>query len=216
MKAGAFLHHFANIALILLAWSIPVLCGPIHDAARDGNVKKAKQLLRGHPELVADKDKYGMTPLHWAAQEGRTDVAKLLLANKAEVDARDAIAGWTSLHVGALEGHKDMDVNNIVYKLSYPPEEAWHHFAVETSDSGTTLFLDGSKVASNAIYVNNTVTAGKDLSMGVDVSVSGYAPYTDINVGYLYGYLDDIRIYNRALSESEILLLYHEGGWNGN
>ncbi len=28
-----------------------------------------------------------------------------------------------------------------------------------------------------------------------------------------HGFLDDIRIYNRALSESEIRTLYHEGGW---
>ena len=52
--------------------------------------------------------------------------------------------------------------------------------------------------------------------MGVDISASGHAPYTDPNVGYLYGSLDDVRIYNRALSESEIQALYHEGGWTGN
>lgn len=31
--------------------------------------------------------------------------------------------------------------------------------------------------------------------------------------GYLDGKLDDIRIYNRALTEEEVKLLYHEGGW---
>lgn len=30
---------------------------------------------------------------------------------------------------------------------------------------------------------------------------------------YMWGKLDDIRIYNRALLETEILQLYHEGGW---
>lgn len=29
-------------------------------------------------------------------------------------------------------------------------------------------------------------------------------------------FIDDIRIYNRALSESEIQALYHEGGWGQN
>jgi arabinan endo-1,5-alpha-L-arabinosidase len=33
------------------------------------------------------------------------------------------------------------------------------------------------------------------------------------NPEFLQGSLDDIRIYNRALSESEIKALYHEGGW---
>jgi hypothetical protein len=108
------------------------------------------------------------------------------------------------------------DVNSLVYKFPYSPEEIWRHFAVETGDSGTKMYLDGSLVVSNNNYVSNTDTVGKDLSMGVDVSASGYAPYTDINVGYLNGYLDDVRIYSRALSESEILALYHEGGWKEN
>ena len=30
---------------------------------------------------------------------------------------------------------------------------------------------------------------------------------------YFEGKIDDIRIYNRALSEEEIQALYHEGGW---
>ncbi len=32
--------------------------------------------------------------------------------------------------------------------------------------------------------------------------------------GYLDGKLDDIRIYNRALTDEEVQLLYHEGGWH--
>jgi hypothetical protein len=33
---------------------------------------------------------------------------------------------------------------------------------------------------------------------------------------YFPGLIDDIRIYNRALSEPEIQALYHENGWTGN
>jgi hypothetical protein len=33
---------------------------------------------------------------------------------------------------------------------------------------------------------------------------------------YLNGLIDDVRIYNRALSDLEIQALYHEGGWTGN
>jgi hypothetical protein len=386
MNANTFLSRcfhshiscYVVVTSIVLAWSIPALCDPIHEAARDGNMKKVEKLIKDHPELVSSRDKYGMTPLHWAAQEDHKDVAELLLANNADVNARDNIAGWTPLHVGALEGRKDVvelllankadisaknnkgetplhiavandrknvaellrrhggnaiprdglvgewlfngnakdtsgngnngtiygevaltrdrfgnnnraykfngidgyikakadslprkdrtvslwiainsistkpvflaygggacgtswfmgigptqqggsptvyymsshcDYNNIIYHFSYSPEEVWHHFAVETNASGTTMFLDGLKVASNTNYVNNTATAGTDLSLGVDISPSGCAPYTDTNVGYLYGSLDDVRIYNRALSESEIRSLYREGGWTGN
>jgi len=42
-----------------------------------------------------------------------------------------------------------------------------------------------------------------------------YPEVGDKNVRYYQGFLDDIRIYNRALSDIEIQALYHEGGWTG-
>ena len=33
------------------------------------------------------------------------------------------------------------------------------------------------------------------------------------NARYFKGKIDDIRIFNRVLSENEIQALYHEGGW---
>src|SRR5206468_4289848 len=36
----------------------------------------------------------------------------------------------------------------------------------------------------------------------------GYGPYTDVNVGYFDGLIDEVRIYNRALSSDEIFQLY--------
>jgi hypothetical protein len=38
----------------------------------------------------------------------------------------------------------------------------------------------------------------------------------ETNQRWYHGKIDDIRIYNRALSASEIAALYHEGGWAGN
>jgi hypothetical protein len=32
---------------------------------------------------------------------------------------------------------------------------------------------------------------------------------------YFQGLIDDIAVYDRALSADEILILYHEGGWGG-
>ncbi len=68
-------------------------------------------------------------------------------------------------------------------------------------------------MASNSFFINNTYVTGKDLSFGVNVSGSGIAPATDSNTGYFIGSIDDIRIYNRALTDEEIMILYHEGGW---
>jgi hypothetical protein len=83
-------------------------CGPIHDAVRDGDVKKVELLLKTQPSLVSSKDeKFGQTPLHVAAFNDRLDVAKLLLANNADVNAKSN-NGSTPLHLAAGKGNKEI------------------------------------------------------------------------------------------------------------
>jgi ankyrin repeat protein len=95
------------LILSTLVWCNPALCGPIHDAARDGDLQKVKTLLKGNPDLVFSKDNNGNTPLHWAAHGGHRDVAEFLMANKAEVNAQNEL-GFTSLHLAVQEGYKDV------------------------------------------------------------------------------------------------------------
>lgn len=102
--------RFATLLLVLsaLASSSLGFCGPIHDAARDGDLKKVELLIKAQPTLVSSKDeKYGQTPLHIAAFNDRLDVAKLLIANKADVNAK-ANNGSTPLHLAAAKGNKDI------------------------------------------------------------------------------------------------------------
>jgi hypothetical protein len=98
----------ALLLTVALAWSSSGFCGPIHEAARDGDIKKVELLLKGQPDLVSSKEeKFGQTPLHIAAFNDRLDVAKLLLENKADVNAK-AKNGSTPLHLAAAKGNKDM------------------------------------------------------------------------------------------------------------
>ena len=53
---------------------------------------------------------------------------------------------------------------------------------------------------------SNTVNDG-DLGIGVASSPSGFAPYIDSNIGYFQGAIDDVRIYDTALSAQEIAQL---------
>ena len=89
------------------------------------------------------------------------------------------------------------------------PIGAWYHLAITTSPGGTRFFVNGENVASNPYFVNNTIVLpGRDLMIGVDVWYQGLGPYTDINVGYFDGAIDELRIYNRALTVEEIREIY--------
>ncbi|HPG82087.1 MAG TPA: LamG domain-containing protein [bacterium] len=103
--------------------------------------------------------------------------------------------------------------NEIKYYYASKPLGTWVHFIVTTDPTGSKLFINGERKATNTTFVSNTYVSGKDLAIGVDVSANGRAPYTDGNVGYFVGRIDDIRIYNRALDGREIQALYHENGW---
>jgi hypothetical protein len=102
-----------------------------------------------------------------------------------------------------VSGH--CNANSLVYNYGNPIAHRWHHWAVTTSPEGTRMYLDGHLVDSNEGYTNNTNVTGTDLSLGVLPSPGGIAPYTDTNVGYLDGRLDDVRIYDRALSLPELI-----------
>ncbi len=101
-------HRFGTLLLGLaaLAAGTPGICGPIHDAARAGDLDKVKSLVKEHPNLVSSKDeKYGQTPLHIAAFNNHKEVVEFLLANKADVNAK-ATNGSTPLHLAAAKGNK--------------------------------------------------------------------------------------------------------------
>lgn len=111
------IHLRVSVMLVALVWSNIAFGGEIHDAAKAGDLKKVKALLKDNPDLVFSKDPnptgfnrdtmlgHDWTPLHVAAAYGHRDVAELLLANKADVDARDN-AGTTPLEWAAVEGYK--------------------------------------------------------------------------------------------------------------
>ena len=50
------------VTLGTVAVATPAFCGPIHDAARKGDVKKVKEFLASDPKLVNDKDKTEILP----------------------------------------------------------------------------------------------------------------------------------------------------------
>ena len=89
-----------TIAAVLLVGT--AFAGPIHDAARKGDIEAVKQHLAAGRNVNAKDDK-GRIPLHRAAREGHKEVAELLIANGAYVNAKDK-EGKTPLYHAARWG----------------------------------------------------------------------------------------------------------------
>lgn len=82
--------------------------------------------------------------------------------------------------------------------------DVWYHFtAVFYSYANTEIFINSVK--------SITSTSGTGSSM--KYSSNNGAIGDRSGKYYFNGIIDDIRVYNRALTKEEIQVLYHEGGW---
>jgi ankyrin repeat protein len=79
---------------------------PLHFAARDGDVKKARTLLDAGADLASRDDHLRSTPLAWAAKHGQLKMVKFLLKRGAPKSLPDD-PPWATPRAWALKrGHK--------------------------------------------------------------------------------------------------------------
>jgi hypothetical protein len=114
------------------------------------------------------------------------------------------LAEKAAFTVGTHCGGYELDV-----PYNVPPTNSWKQWVVVMSTNQTIFYLNGNLLGSEA-GSPTTAVAGTQLGLGVATGNgdSGTVPYTDSNLGYLDGYLDDVRIYNRPLSTNEVAQLY--------
>ncbi|MDB5127766.1 LamG domain-containing protein [Mucilaginibacter sp.] len=106
----------------------------------------------------------------------------------------------------AVTGH--CEFNNCFTNSHYPPS-GWNNWIISTGNGATKFYLNGELIHTcSDVSFSNTDVTGKDFSFGVSVGPEGKAPYTDTTIDYFNGYLDDIVIYNRVLSDTEAQNLY--------
>ncbi len=87
--------------------------------------------------------------------------------------------------------------NATVLNYSDVSTEQWHHFSyIHDENSGSTAYVDG-KVVSTGGSAEAVNSSGNNLYFG---SIAGSNPFD--------GYLDDVRIYSRALTSNEVESLY--------
>jgi hypothetical protein len=87
-------------------------------------------------------------------------------------------------------------------------DDEWHHVAAvrDVTTDRLYLYLDGS---SDATPVVDTTISTLATDKGFDI---GHAINTTTGHGYFNGKIDDVRIYDRALSAEEVWQLYQAGG----
>ena len=106
-----------------------------------------------------------------------------------------------------VQGH--CGYNQAGYAYPAPPINQWYHWVLTINGSSQKIYVNGELKSTNNTFGGSTATGGTaELSFGVITHTSGLAPYTDVNVGYLQGKLDDIRIYDAAMTDEQVLQLY--------
>jgi hypothetical protein len=99
--------------------------------------------------------------------------------------------------------------NAVSFGYGTEPINQWIHWVVTINGNTTKMYVNGNLTltAPNSFY-NTTYVAGRDLAIGVMINAAGIAPYTDVNGNYFQGKLDDIRIYDAALTDAQVSQLY--------
>jgi hypothetical protein len=116
-----------------------------------------------------------------------------------QLDYNMSLGGWW---------HSAYDPNwsaDYVQYTNTPELGVWYHLVATYENTGKDyrLYLNGVEVGQNTVSGSPDVSSGGELRIGSDA--------TNALGNQMNGTLDDIRIYNRALSAAEVRLMYKEG-----
>ena len=91
------------------------------------------------------------------------------------------------------------------------PNSNWQHWAITNSQTGIDLYINGNYAGGITTPISGTGVAGKKFFMGACPDTTGTVAYQDAYLTHWNGLLDDIGIWNRALTQQEITALYNGG-----
>jgi hypothetical protein len=113
-----------------------------------------------------------------------------------------------------ISGHCNNEQVLFNYGANHPNNQ-WIHWVITNKPLvGTKFFINGNLVNSSNTFIQQTYTAGRSIFLGTVVDWAGLNPFWDSNCQPFKGYLDDVAIYNRAISASEIQQLYSQGQYS--
>ncbi len=118
-------------------------------------------------------------------------------------------------HLGYSEYPQPYDISTrtIFYSTQSVTPSTWHHVVVTKTAGSTTILVNGQALGSTASG-SLPLTAGSFLYVGNNNPWGGVN--NPSNTGNsLFGEIDDIRIYSKALSTAEVALLFADEKYNG-
>ncbi len=119
--------------------------------------------------------------------------------------------GWSLGHNSRIQTSLQAPPHGPIYPASDNVNYAdgrWHFILFKRQSGAVSIYGDGNLDGDTASFPYNLTNVSEHMTIG-RFRESGGACENAFHTGKI----DDIRIYNRALSEIEIQQLYHESGW---
>jgi phosphodiesterase/alkaline phosphatase D-like protein len=94
-------------------------------------------------------------------------------------------------------------------KWTYIQQTQWNHVILRYDGTAKNLRLYINGIQKKEVFAEGNIWSPQSAYLAFGV----YYLFGTPHHGYYKGILDDVRLYKRALDNSEIQSLYHEGGW---
>jgi hypothetical protein len=115
---------------------------------------------------------------------------------------RSAILIWKNTSYNDLFTYCSQANDHAFYNYNINNNQ-WIHLVMTKTSTTVKLYINGSFVEQGSIGSGQNVTSTK-------ISIGGSGNFQHANGECLKGKIDDVKIYDRVLTDSEILQLYHE------
>lgn len=168
----------------------------------------------GEDPIVLNRNIGDLTISFWYLGEHTTNGTRFILSRRSADSSSSTdylffiTAGYFIFGTGSGDECAWPDASTTLYQVSEPSRNTWHHVVgtinQTAAQEGTkTVWVDGQK-QSDCAYTHKSSAGGADLHIGTRYTTSAGA-------NYFLGSLDDLRMYNRTLSDQEIEALYTAG-----
>ena len=178
------------VAGMVVGSAASALAGPIHDAARKGDVKKIQEILASDPKALNSQDNNGDTPLHQAALHAQLKAAEALIAAGADVNVKNSYPPFRPEDLGQFfSSTNHVDPVTLLRASTRSDAVNTHQVSADQSNNNGYTPLALAEFASN-----HNKMAQLLLEHGADVNARGITGTTPLFWAVMRGQKDDVKL----------------------